>query len=150
MSITLRQADLSDMEELQGVSYRASLSNERDLPLFVAHPEWLVLSDTAVREGRTSVAVDSDGTLVGFATYLVTHDGAELEDLFVDPSHMRCGIGTALVLAISDELRSMNFAIMEVTANSHAMAFYASVGFQPHGVVETEGGPAVRMRRCVV
>jgi len=125
------------------------MSNERDLPLFIAHPEWLALSDTAVREGRTTVAVNEEGALVGFATYLVTSDVVELEDLFVDPSHMRLGIATALVRAMSEDLRSMNFATIEVTANSHATAFYESVGFQPHELVETDGGPAVRMRRPV-
>jgi len=54
-------------------------------------PEWLVLSDQGVLEGRMRVAVDSDGTIVGFATYLISDGLAELEDLFVDPPRMRQG-----------------------------------------------------------
>ncbi len=61
-------ADLSDMEHLQGVFERASLSDQNDRDLLRQHPEWLVLSERSVPEGRVRVAVDDDGTPVGFAT----------------------------------------------------------------------------------
>ncbi len=39
------------------------------------------------------LAVDEAGAAVGFAAYLIQNSVAELEDLFVDPAHMRRGIG---------------------------------------------------------
>jgi GNAT superfamily N-acetyltransferase len=149
MTITLRPAQLSDLDEMQSVFQRASMSNERDRQLLLEHPEWLQQSDGAIKQGRTRVAVDEEGTLVGFATYRITNETAELEDLFVDPSHMRHGIATALVGDIARQLRDMNYATMEVTANWHAMSFYLEVGFEPEQLVETEGGPALRMQRTI-
>ena len=58
-AFTVRHARLSDMSGLEDVFARASMSNENDRnPLFLQHPEWLELSDDAVRERRTHVAVD--------------------------------------------------------------------------------------------
>ena len=76
------------------------MCNEHDRGLLREHPEWLVLSDLGVVEGRTRVAVDEDGTLTGFATHLISNGVAEIEDLFVDPLRMREGIAAALVLDI--------------------------------------------------
>jgi GNAT superfamily N-acetyltransferase len=51
----------------------------------------------ALREGRTRTAVAGD-QIVGFATWLRTGDGIELEDLFVDPARMGRGAGRALMV----------------------------------------------------
>ena len=41
MPFTIRTAALADMEDLQGVFQRASLSNEDDRDRLLEHPEWL-------------------------------------------------------------------------------------------------------------
>ncbi len=147
MGFTLRDAVLSDMVGLQDVFRRSSLSNERDREALLQHPEWLVLPEHGPREGRMRVAVDPGDDVVGFATYRISDGVAELEDLFVDPDWMRQGIGEALILDLSERLRAMALDALEVTANSHAMAFYEHMGFVATGVVDTEFSPAARMRR---
>jgi GNAT superfamily N-acetyltransferase len=147
MPLLVRDAETTDMGDLQGVFQRASLSNENDRGLLREHPEWLVLSDQGIRERRTRVAVDEDRTVTGFATYLISDGVAELEDLFVDPPRMRQGIARALVLDISARLRELGFERLEVTANPHAMAFYEHLGFVADRIVDTAGYPAPRMMR---
>ncbi len=147
MPVAIRDAEITDMDELQRVFRRASLSNEHDRELLEAHPERLVLSDEGVREKRMRVAVAADGTVVGFATYLISDALAELEDLFVDPRWIRRGIGAALVLDIWARLDEVRFERLEVTANPHAMAFYQRLGFAVDRVVDTPGYPAPRMSR---
>ena len=93
------------------------------------------------------VAVDEHNVVVGFATYLIVHGVAELEDLFVEPQQMRRRIGEALVLDISMRVRQLGLETLEVTANPHAMAFYRHMGFEESHIVETEGYPASRMQR---
>jgi GNAT superfamily N-acetyltransferase len=147
MPMTLRQAVPADMDMLNGVFRRASLSNERDRGYLVAHPDVLELAKDALFGGRTTVAVDPSGSIVGFASYLVTGDVIELEDLFVDPGWMRRGIGRALVRAVSDVARDLGFDRLEVTANPHALEFYERAGFVADRVVQTEFYPAPRMHR---
>ena len=147
MPIAIRDAETTDIDDLQRLFRRASWSNENDRALLRENPEWLILSDQGVVEGRTRVALDDDGNVAGFATYLISDGIAELEDLFVDPSRMRQGIASALVLDISARLNRLGFESLEVTANPHAVAFYESAGFVELRTVDTSGYPASRMTR---
>jgi len=149
MSISIRDAQMTDLEDLRGVFQRASLSNENDRGPLLEHPEWLVLSDNGVREGRMRVAVGEGVAVVGFATYLISNGVAELEDLFVDPPWMRRGIGAALVMDLSARLNELDFEKLEVTANPHAMAFYEHLGFVEAGIVDTKFYPTPRMWRPI-
>jgi GNAT superfamily N-acetyltransferase len=147
MSFAVRDATETDHQVLDGVYRRASLSNENDRAQLLRHPEWLVLSEDGIREGRMSVAIDEEETVVGFATFLIKGDVVELEDLFVEPTHMRRGVGELLVREISRRVRERGFDTLEVTANPHALPFYEYMGFVAHDVVDTELYPAPRMRR---
>jgi GNAT superfamily N-acetyltransferase len=147
MSILVCYAELNDLENVQGVFERASLSNVRDRGSLLEHPEWLVLPTTGITEGRMRMAVEGDGAVVGFATYLISGGVAELEDLFVDPPWMRHGIGAALVLDIAARVNDLGFERLEVTANPHAMAFYEHLGFVEDRIVDTQFYPAPRMSR---
>jgi GNAT superfamily N-acetyltransferase len=141
----VRQAGVADLPALAAVYRRASLSNEGDAPHLLANPEVLVLSDEAVRAGRTRLAMAPAGSVVGFAS-LADGDGfLELEDLFVDPDWMRRGIATLLVRDAVGVARQRAIPRIEVTANPHAFAFYGSVGFRPAGEVRTRFGPGQRM-----
>jgi GNAT superfamily N-acetyltransferase len=142
--LLIRHATASDLPALREVFRRSSLSNEADRALLAAKPELLDLADTAVREGRTRVAVIDD-QVVGFAS-TATGDAVELEDLFVDPDRMREGIGRALVEDVVAAARRANRTCVEVDANRHALAFYENVGFARLGEVTIEHGTAVRMR----
>jgi ribosomal protein S18 acetylase RimI-like enzyme len=140
----IRAAVLGDMPALCDVFRRSSLSDEGDRATLLAHLDALELSDLAVREGRTRVAV-ADDRIAGFATWLSTGDVMEIEDLFVDPERMRQGIGRALVLDLIAIARGHGAGRVEVTANQHALAFYERVGFVVYGEVTTRFGPAPRM-----
>ena len=91
----MRDALPSELDALRDVYRRSSLSNQGDRANLLAHPETLVWPDLALRERRTRVAV-RDGELVGFATTLEVEYVMELEDLFVDPDWMKCGVGRDL------------------------------------------------------
>jgi GNAT superfamily N-acetyltransferase len=150
VSFTIRNAELTDLPALRGVYRRASLSNQRDHRPLLEHPEWLVLGEDGVRGGRTRAAVDPRDSVVGFATYRIAEGVAELEDLFVDPPWMRRGIGAALVLDISVQVRARHCDRLEVTANPQALAFYLRLGFVATHMVATVLHPASpRMVRSI-
>ena len=138
----------ADLPAAMGVYRRASLSNAGDRDNLLAHPEYLVLGDEGLAEGRTYVA-EEDGSVVGFATWAEADGSIELEDLFVDPGWRRRGIAAALVSRIVDVLRARGAECLEVTANPHAREFYSAAGFTDCGVAETEFGAAPRMRLAI-
>jgi predicted N-acetyltransferase YhbS len=141
----VRTAEPGDLDVLQGVFRRASLVNAGDREALLAHPDVLEWSGEAIAEGRVRVATE-DGTVVGFATTVPVEGGLELDDLFVEPDRMRRGVGRRLVEDVVDRARADGVETVWVTANPHAMAFYAAVGFRVDGTAQTRFGPAPRLR----
>ena len=146
----IRLGTPADLPACSGVYRRASLSNAGDRNNLLVHPEYLILGPEALAEGRTYVAEEADGSVVGFATWAADADGTiELEDLFVDPGWRRRGIATALVSHVVDVLRARGVRCLEVTANPHAEGFYSAAGFVDCGVAETVFGPSPRKRLTI-
>jgi GNAT superfamily N-acetyltransferase len=144
---TVRKALLSDLAAVREIFRTASLGNTGDRDALLAHPEVLVFEDTAIVEGRTRVAVDDDGQVVGFATPRPLGERVwELDDLFVAPRHMRRGFATKLIEDLVGGAAEQGVDHIQVTANPHAMQFYRSVGFVDEGVAETQFGPAPLLR----
>jgi len=144
--ITIRTAQAADVEDLRALFRRSSLANDGDRAMLLANPEALEPNVVnSVREERTRAAI-VDGRIVGFATMLRVGEAFELEDLFVDPGFMRRGVGLALVRDAAATALGQGVSRIEVTANPHALAFYAQAGFVDDGIAETQFGPAPRMR----
>jgi len=143
-SVTIRDAEAGDLPALQRVFRDASLSNAGDRAALLAHPEVLVLADTAVREGRTRVAT-AGGEVIGFATLAGAGGELELEDMFVAPDRMRRGVGRALVGDAARAARARGATRLVVTGNPHARAFYEAAGFETDGETPTAFGTGLRM-----
>jgi GNAT superfamily N-acetyltransferase len=140
----IRLGVLADLPAAADVYRSASLSNAGDRDSLLAQPGYLILGPAGLAEGRTYVA-EEDGSLGGFATWAEADGIFVLEDLFVRPDWMRRGIATALVNRIAGVLRARGVQHLEVTANPHALGFYAAAGFIDRGVAETDFGAARRM-----
>jgi len=144
--LTLRPATIADHAALHDVYRRASLSNDGDRAALLAAPDALVWEGSELAAGRTLLAEDAGGRVVGFATVVPYGAGLELDDLFVEPDVMRRGVATRLVRALLEDAAAQGFPWIEVTANPHAAEFYASVGFTEVGTVQTRFAPAPRLR----
>ena len=144
--LQVRDAAADDLPALARIFRAASLSNAGDRDALLAHPEALILSAEVLAGGRTRVATDADGTVVGFAGTRPTGRGVlELDDLFVDPDAMRTGVARRLIGRIAEEAEREGVVRIEVTANPHALGFYAAVGFVAGARVDTEFGSGLRM-----
>jgi GNAT superfamily N-acetyltransferase len=89
--------------------------------------------EDAVREGRLWLA-ERDGACVGFAIACVLADGqAWLDEIDVDPSHGRRGIGRALVETVADWARRRGATTLGLTTFRDVpwnAPFYARLGFR--------------------
>jgi GNAT superfamily N-acetyltransferase len=146
--VVIRTADPADHAAVRDVRQRSSLSNEGDRDNILANPDTLEYDPAPLREGRTRVAVDDDGRIVGFTT-TAAGDGLELESLFVDPPAMRRGVGRALIEDLVTQAGALGVRRINVTANNHALAFYEALGFVTDRVIATRFGEAPRMHRDI-
>jgi GNAT superfamily N-acetyltransferase len=148
--VSVRRATADDVPALSDIYRRSSLSNVADREGLLASPHLMAWAGDGVATGRTQVALDANGRLLGFATVVPLDIGLELEDLFVDPDFMRRGVATHLMTVVVEQAVSAGAPWMEVTGNPHAAEFYASIGFVAVGRVQTTLGDAPRLRLSLV
>jgi GNAT superfamily N-acetyltransferase len=100
-------------------------------------------ADVLVPDGQTWVALD-DGRIVA----VLTLDGDDLDQLYVDPDAVGQGIGSALV-DLAKDLRPGGLALWTFQSNTRARAFYRRHGFaevrRTDGAGNEDRAPDVRM-----
>src|SRR5262249_4417422 len=77
VTLLIRTAGPGDLVALQTIFRRSALSNDGDRKALLDHPEHLVLPEQPVLEGRTRLAENAEGGIVGFSTVEPRSDTAE-------------------------------------------------------------------------
>jgi GNAT superfamily N-acetyltransferase len=144
--VRIRDANMAEAAALAELQRRSSSVWEEDRLALERHPDAIFAPTEAIRQGHVRVAVDDEGSLLGFCAAFAHADGAwELDDLFVEPEHMRSGVGRALVEDAAARARAAGARRVAVTANPRAYGFYERVGFVFGETVQTRFYPARRM-----
>ena len=132
---------------LEGLQRRSSDVWEAYREQLAANPDAIELPRSFIENGWVRVAVACDETPVGFSVVIPGEGDAHvLDGLFVEPPHMKRGVGRSLVEDAAARASANGAACLEVTAGP-AQGFYERVGFRVIGEAETRFGPALRMRR---
>ena len=145
--VRIRHATAEEAPTLEALQRRSSDVWEAYREQLAANPDAIELPQTFIDNGWVRVAVDDGETPIGFSV-VVPKDRLvdELDGLFVEPAHMLCGVGRALVEDAAARASDEGAEYLEVTAGP-AEKFYENVGFYLVGSAQTRFGPAVRMRR---
>lgn len=143
--VWVRDARRYERIALEALQWRASLHNDGDRAALLAHPDAISLPQRQIDHGIVRV-LEQTAAIVGFAVLLEPTAGAcELDGLFVEPEHMRGGLGRRLIDDAVRIARARGATRIEVIANPHADAFYRAVGFTVAGDATTRFGPGTRM-----
>jgi GNAT superfamily N-acetyltransferase len=70
---------------------------------------------------------EDDGILQGYHR-VIPGDPAELEDLWIEPSAIRSGVGTTLFRHAVERARATGATALEIDADPHAVGFYERMG----------------------
>lgn len=98
-----------------------------------------------VKADRLWVAADQADRAVGFALANAVGDNAHLDELDVDPSHGRRGLGAMLVETVCDWARASSYRAITLTTLRHIpwnAPWYQRLGFRV--LEEDELSPALR------
>jgi len=147
--LTIRNAAAAEAAALEALQRRSSDVWAEYREQLAAHPDAIELPRSYIDSGWVRVAVDGDEAPIGFAVVIPSDGPAhELDGLFVEPAHMRRGVGRALVEDAAARASAEGARQLDVTAGP-AAGFYEKLGFRLVGAAETRFGPAVRMRRAL-
>jgi predicted GNAT family N-acyltransferase len=89
------------------------------------------------------VLAQVDGQTVGTGRLLLDAPAggtAHIGRVAVLPSHRQQGVGNALMRALHDEAQARGFSGIAISAQTHALAFYQSLGYRAQGETYIEAG----------
>ncbi len=89
--------------------------------------EQLTLTPDYIRRHAVFVA-DRDGVPVGVYALADQGDFVDLDFMFIEPDHVRTGIGRALWPHLLAEARRFGHARLQIIADPYAVPFYESMG----------------------
>jgi predicted N-acetyltransferase YhbS len=145
-SVRIRTGRPDDAEALRELHRAASYVWEEDRDQLDAHPEVFGVRPQALAADQVRVAVLADGTPIGFATVRpASAQRCVLEDLFVEPTVMRTGVGRALVQDAVARAAADGHTTMSVVAAARTRGFYERLGFVVEGDAATQFGPALQL-----
>lgn len=76
-------------------------------------------------ESRIAFGIEHDDQIVAFYSVIPGEDGlAELDDLFVDPDHLRCRLGTRLLRHAVAQCKKSGVNRLVLLSDPHATGFY--------------------------
>jgi GNAT superfamily N-acetyltransferase len=143
----IRDATETEARALEALQRRSSDVWDEYRDQLAANPDAIELPQRFIDNRWVRVAVDRDGTPVGFSVVIPGDERVhELDGLFVEPNEMSAGVGRALVEDAAARASDRGAERLEVTAGP-AQGFYEKVGFAVTGSTQTRFGLAVRMRR---
>lgn len=136
--VTVRPAEAADLPALAAIE---DAGDTRFAELF-GSPDWPAATsgeERAAVPGILLVAVDDDGTLVGFAHALDLDGHWHLEQITVHPAHGRRGTGTRLLEATHAEVARRG--VTEVTLTTYADVPLNGPWYSRHGYAVLEPLP---------
>ncbi len=111
---------------LRDLAYRAKASWGYDQHFLEAFA--LTLPTSLLQPGRRTLLAEDDGVVTGFAVVDDRGDGAWLEDLWVEPTHQRRGVGRRLFEAATATAARLGRTRLEWESDPHAEPFYVALG----------------------
>jgi GNAT superfamily N-acetyltransferase len=134
-----------DTDEAAAVWWRSRHAVGSQLPPAI-HTEAKVrkwFADVLLPDGQSWVALDDERIVA-----VLTLDGDDLDQLYVDPDAAGQGVGSTLV-ELAKDLRPGGLALWTFQSNTRAQAFYRRRGFaevrRTDGASNEERAPDVRM-----
>jgi ribosomal protein S18 acetylase RimI-like enzyme len=136
--VLIREARPDDWPAVWGFMSRIVAAGEtfswdRDMDEETARAGWMQQPP-----GRTIVAVDPDGNVIGTAAFYPNHGGPAAHvasaNFMVDPDHARRGAGRALGVEVLEQARADGYRAMVFNAvvetNTPAVALWRDLGFE--------------------
>lgn len=109
----------------------------------------LTITPEFIATHETWVAMNQ-GHATGFHALVIRHGVLWLEHLWIEPAHMKRGLGRALFQHAVERGRSLGFTNLEIESDPHAISFYIRMGASRTGssVIST-GGETRELPRLV-
>ena len=153
MTIQIRRALPSEAAELTLLAHAAKRHWGYSEEWMKAWQTQLTLTPEFISGNEVFVAV-IDEHVAGCCALVVSEEIAELEHMWIDPQHLRKGVGRGLFEHVARRAAQLGFNALELSADPNAQQFYERMGAKRIGDVPADvaGQPRVlpRMRAALI
>ena len=141
-ALRIRRARAADADRLTDIAHAAKRHWGYPVDLIHLWTADLTIAAEFV-DAHPTYAVEQGRQILGF--YALSHQGGafELEHMWIDPPHMRRGLGALLFEHAVATARSMGGSTLRIASDPYAEAFYLRMGAERGGDVPTQ--PAGRV-----
>jgi len=131
--VTIRPAKQEDLQSIWRVHTRAIKEVCKNHYSAREIKAWAAVLKPAryrgsIEKGVFFVAVE-DEDIVGFGN--LNRDTCEVEAMYVDPDHLRRGVGMKILRNIETVARDCGLTTLRLTSSLNAVPFYQKAGFEP-------------------
>nr|MDT0657146.1 GNAT family N-acetyltransferase [Micromonospora sp. DSM 115978] len=134
MGVVMRPARADEAEALSGLAFRSKAHWGYDAAFLAACRPALTFEPHELA-GRRAVVAETGGRVVGFYTLEGTPPQGELGNLWVEPTHLRRGVGRQLWEHAVAAAGTIGFATVLIEADPYAEGFYLAMGAERTGAV---------------
>jgi GNAT superfamily N-acetyltransferase len=124
----LRLAQADEAESLTALCVRSKAHWGYDAEFMQLSTEALTVESKDIVAGRVLIAVDGNGQPLATASVLGDGETVDLEQMFVDPSAMRQGLGRMMFMSAVRLARKLGARRMTILADPNAAPFYERMG----------------------
>ncbi len=134
-AVRIRAAAAPDADALTALARRSKAAWGYPPEMTARFAAELTVTPELIAQGHTFVAQCPDGgPVLGFYELAMLGDGqAEIGFMFIDPAHMRAGIGRALWAHMVAHAASQDVRVIEIDADPNAAGFYRAMGAVDRG-----------------
>ena len=90
----------------------------------------LRISTSQISDGKVFVLTEDGEAIAYYALLDLNSDSVELQHMFVDPRHLKRGLGTRLYLHAIAQARTRGFRRLVIQSDPNAAGFYIKQGLQ--------------------
>lgn len=146
--VRLREAQLADLDGLSDLCLRSKAVWGYDAAFMAACRPELTMRPMDLERTELQIA-EAEGQMLGMVQIRVSAQEGQLLKLFVDPGHLRSGVGSRLLTWALARARQLGAVRLAVEADPGAEAFYRRHGAQRAGQVASGSIPGRMLPRLV-
>jgi len=149
VAITLRDVQIDELQSLSQLCLRSKAVWGYDEAFMAACQPELTLQSTELNSTHLQVAA-AGAIALGLVQLQVAGDEAHLLKLFVEPGHLKSGIGRLLLDWAKERARACGARRMIIEADPDAVGFYHRCGAHPAGLAHSGSIPGRMLPRLVL
>ncbi|HEY0000707.1 MAG TPA: GNAT family N-acetyltransferase [Actinoplanes sp.] len=135
MQMVLRPARADEAGALSSLALRSKAQWGYDMPFLDACRPALTFDPGELGARRAVLAEDDSGQVLGFYTLEGTPPVAELANLWIEPAHMRRGVGRRLWEHAMTTAAALGCTAVTIDADPYAEGFYLAMRAERIGAV---------------